>query len=142
MEAEHTGLDQASLRSWLRLAAIPRIGSDTQRKLLTAFGLPEGVFAAATFELEAVVGRDLADLLRNHETDAEEEAGLAWAACPGNFIITLADATYPKALLDHPDPPVLIYAKGRIELLNHPAIAVVGSRNATKQGEANADAFS
>jgi len=36
---------------------------------------------------------------------------------------------------------VLLFAKGRVELLNEPAFAIVGSRNATRQGEANAHAF-
>ena len=66
---------------------------------------------------------------------------MAWAAEPGNRIVTLADAAYPRALLTTADPPVLLYVKGRAELLNHPALAIVGSRNATKQGEANAEAF-
>mgnify|MGYP003417379989 FL=1 len=37
---------------------------------------------------------------------------------------------------------MLLYAKGRIELLNdHPALAIVGSRNATTQGLNNAEQF-
>jgi DNA processing protein len=34
-----------------------------------------------------------------------------------------------------------LYARGRIELLRRPALAVVGSRNATAQGAANAESF-
>ena len=50
-------------------------------------------------------------------------------------------ATIRKSLLTAADPPVLFYAKGRVELLNRPGLAIVGSRNATKQGEATAAAF-
>ena len=57
-------------------------------------------------------------------------------------MITLADAEYPQALLQIPDPPPLIYVKGRRELLNRDSFAVVGSRNATAQGVNNAEAFS
>ncbi|MCX8092384.1 MAG: DNA-processing protein DprA [Verrucomicrobiae bacterium] len=94
-------------------------------------------------EGEAVGGVDaaLVERLRHHDCQADIEAALAWAAQPGNHILTLADAGYPQALLTAADPPVLLYAKGRIELLNRPACAIVGSRNATKQGEANATAF-
>ena len=35
----------------------------------------------------------------------------------------------------------MLYVKGRVELLNAPALAIVGSRNATPQGESNAEAF-
>jgi DNA processing protein len=131
------------LGAWLRLTAIPGIGGEAQRKLLKAFGLPDAIFAASGSALTAVVGYELAGQLLNYDTSADVEAALAWAASSdNNSIVTLADTAYPKALLDQPDPPVLLYAKGRIALLNHPALAVVGSRNATKQGEANAEAFS
>ncbi|MDQ1316310.1 MAG: protecting protein DprA, partial [Pseudomonadota bacterium] len=38
-------------------------------------------------------------------------------------------------------PPLLLYVKGRLNLLNRPALAIVGSRNATPQGIHNAEAF-
>lgn len=133
--------EQKALSDWLRLSAAPGVGGETQRKLLKVFGLPEAVFSANSLEVSAVIGRDLAATLFQHDASSKIEADLAWAAESGNRIITLADVDYPKALLDQPDPPVLLYAKGRIELLNTPSVAVVGSRNATKQGEANAEAF-
>jgi DNA processing protein len=34
-----------------------------------------------------------------------------------------------------------LYPKGNIALLNQPSIAIVGSRNASVQGEKNAEAF-
>ena len=68
-------------------------------------------------------------------------AALDWAGQPGNAILTLADREYPQALLGGADPPLLLYVKGRVELLSRPAIAIVGSRNATRQGEIDAEAF-
>jgi len=35
----------------------------------------------------------------------------------------------------------VLYYAGQLELLNRPALAVVGSRNATPQGRENAEAF-
>ena len=40
-----------------------------------------------------------------------------------------------------PDPPPLLYVKARAELLSRPSLTVVGSRNTTAQGMANAEAF-
>ena len=130
------------IRDWLRLASVPGLGSEGQRKLLQAFGLPEAIFAASFSELAAVIGHELAQSLQHHNSDSDVESGLRWLAEQGNHIVTLADAEYPQALLEHDSPPIVLYAKGRIELLNRPAIAVVGSRNATRQGEINAEAFS
>lgn len=131
----------ADLADWVRLTAIPGIGGETQRHLLKAFGLPAAVFAAGGAAVRGVIGAALAENLASHDATAAVEAALAWAAEPGNRIVTLADADYPRALLATADPPVLLYVKGRVELLNRPAIAIVGSRSATKQGEINAAAF-
>jgi len=56
-------------------------------------------------------------------------------------VIALGDARYPQSLLDAADPPLLLYAQGRFELLQSDAIAIVGSRSPTPQGADNARAF-
>jgi DNA processing protein len=133
--------DIADLADWIRLAAIPGLGAEGQRQLLAAFGPPAAIFAASHRALAAVVGDISAHAVLAHDASAEVEATLAWAAEPGNRIVTLGDAEYPQALLTAADPPVLLYLKGRVELLNRPAIAIVGSRNASKQGTIDAEAF-
>lgn len=129
------------LAHWLRLTLIPGIGGEGQRRLLKAFGSPDAIFSASGGALRGVLGSALAERVVSHDAAREIEAGLAWAGEAGNRILTLADAAYPQALLTAADPPVMLYAKGDITLLNRPAFAIVGSRNATKQGEANATAF-
>ena len=64
-----------------------------------------------------------------------------WLDEPGNTILTLADSRYPGSLLEIPDPPLMLYVKGRVELLSKPSIAIVGSRNATAQGCIDAEKF-
>lgn len=129
------------LAGWLRLTLAPGIGGETQRKLLSSFGLPEKVFSASPASLSQVIPLKLAELLLSHESRREIEAALTWADLPGNAILTLADSAYPRKLLDTPDPPSVLYVKGSPKLLNDPALAIVGSRNATPQGESNAEAF-
>lgn len=132
---------EVALRHWLRLTLVPGVGGESRRQLLKTFGLPDAVFAAGAGPLRAAVGATLAERLLGHDCDAEIDAALAWADLPDNHIVTLADAAYPQALLAAADPPVLLYAKGQVDLLNRPGLAVVGSRNATKQGEATAEHF-
>jgi DNA processing protein len=82
--------------------------------------------------------------LHELESDAVVKAvehALAWLEQPGNAIVTLADAAFPKLLLEIADPPAVLYCRGRTDLLNRPALAVVGSRNATSQGNSNAEQF-
>lgn len=133
------------LASWLRLEQTAGVGPETARKLLIAFGLPENIFAAEFSALNQVIPDRIAHALLapiSATVSALIEQTQAWAAQPGNHVFTLADADYPPALLEIPDPPILLYAKGRVDLLSRPSLAVVGSRNATTQGIVNAEKFS
>ena len=134
-------IDKDGLAAWLRLTLIPGIGGETQRKLLAAFGLPEAIFAAGRLATRAVVG-DRADLLFDFDPAEDVDRNLAWASQPGQHIVTLADADYPRALLEIADPPSVLYVRGNIELLHRRGLAVVGSRNATPQGVQTAENFS
>ena len=78
---------------------------------------------------------------QGHRRGLAVAPALAWLDDGNNHIVTLADGDYPQSLLNIPDPPLLLYVKGRLDLLNHSALAVVGSRNATPQGAGNAEAF-
>ncbi|MEA5097776.1 MAG: DNA-processing protein DprA [Burkholderiaceae bacterium] len=132
------------LAAWLRLEQTAGIGPATARKLLAEFGLPENIFAATYSALGKAVPERIAQALSAPPTDETQqliERTLEWLALPENHLLTLADDDYPKALLDIPDPPLLLYAKGRAELLGAPSLAVVGSRNATAQGIKNAENF-
>jgi DNA processing protein len=129
------------LAAWLRLTLAPGIGGETQRKLLQAFGSPAAIFSAPPSALRNASSSAALEALVNHDSTAAVTAAREWATQTGNAIVTLADADYPQALLESADPPVLLYLKGRRELLNRPMLAIVGSRNATAQGERDAEAF-
>ena len=133
------------LALWIRLQQTPGVGTETARKLLRAFGLPANIFSADMAALQKMVSERVAQALLASPSDdmrAQIDKTLEWAAQPGNYVLTLADTGYPKTLLDIADPPCILYAKGRRELLSHSALAVVGSRNATAQGISNAEKFS
>lgn len=140
------GADPISAAAWIRLTNVKGgPGRAGQRALLARFGPPERIFAASREALCAVVSPLLAEALLTPPDAAARglvECTLAWLAKPGHHLLTLADAAYPQALLNIPDPPLLLYALGRPALLQQPAVAVVGSRNASKQGLAHAERFS
>jgi DNA processing protein len=133
------------LAAWLRLQQTVGVGPETARKLLAVFGLPSNILAAGFIALRKVVPERVAKALSSAPTPAVEaqiEKTLDWLVLPGNHVLTLADGDYPATLLDIADPPMLLYVKGRRELLSRPSLAVVGSRNATTQGVVNAEKFS
>lgn len=132
------------LAAWLRLSMAPGLRPGALRAMLNAFGLPAAILeqpfallAAATDEASARAalappGADFTCYL---------DAVLAWRELPGNAIVTLDDPAYPPALLTMPDPPALLYIKGRLDLLHAKGVAVVGSRSATPQGVEDAERF-
>ena len=133
-------IDQ-SLKAWLALSLVRGLGSEGARRLLMEFGSPEAVYAAPIRSLKSIIKPDIASEIGNGIADDIIAPALSWLADDSNHVVTLADSDYPQALLNIPDPPLLLYVKGRLDLLNRPALAVVGSRSATPQGIHNAEAF-
>ena len=66
---------------------------------------------------------------------------LKWLEAPGHRVIALADPEYPAMLREISDPPPVLYATGRVELLNRRSFSIVGSRNASLQGARDAESF-
>jgi len=129
------------LAAWLRLTLVPGVGGEARRALLKAFGLPTAIFDAGVRAAASVVGEEIAQRLFSHDVQGAVDQALEWTAQPGNRLLTLADEDYPPRLLDSPDPPLLLYLKGRADMLRRPMLAIVGSRNATVQGARDAEAF-
>lgn len=133
--------DDAELAAWLKLCMVSGLGSDGQRRLLQIYGSPAAVLEQSPSELSRHVKPPVARAIAADIDETAIKAVLHWLSDPLNHIVTLADDAYPQALLNIPDPPTLLYVKGRLDLLNAPSLAIVGSRNATTQGMRNAEAF-
>jgi len=129
------------LLAWLKLGLVAELTPASFRKLLGEFGDPEAVCAASRSGLGRIVPNEVADAILRGPDTTRVDVALHWLEEPGNRIISFADAAYPRLLLEITDPPPLLYVKGDSGLLNRAALAVVGSRNATPQGSANAEAF-
>jgi DNA processing protein len=129
------------LASWLQLTLTPGLGAAALRGLLKQFGLPQEILARRRAELAALAPAAALAALDSEAVRSAVDTALQWASQPAHHVVTLADESYPQALLEIPDPPPLLYAVGRIELLRRPCFAIVGSRNATAQGERNAESF-
>ena len=131
----------ASLASWLKLTQISGLGNEGLRHLLQTFGSPEAILDASIASLSQYVKPSVAKAIREDCDDALLDVTATWLNDPLNRIITLADSEYPQTLLNIADPPLVLYIKGRLDLLNVRSLAVVGSRNSTAQGTRNAEAF-
>jgi DNA processing protein len=148
-------MQRDELAAWLRLTLTEGVGNLAARKLLAAFGLPPAVYAQSTAALEQLVSSAQARALKKTPDglDALVQATADWLAGwerdgVARSIITLADPQYPRSLLAIEDPPLVLYVTGAPAIYAQLAtkaiandIAIVGSRNPTPQGEANARSF-
>ena len=140
-------MEQDELASWLRLVLTPGVGNDTARKLMAAFGPPSSVFCLDPSTLARAVGPVKAAALLSEPPgfQAQLDSTLLWLHSAqqdiARRVLHLGDVDYPGALLDTEDPPLLLYVLGNIGPDWPAALAVVGSRNPTPQGESNARLF-
>ena len=126
---------------WVALHQTLGLGNAVLCQLLAKFGSPEAIYSASIKQLREVIDEDVARKI-NAGIDVDAIAPtLNWLQKDNVHIVTLADNTYPKQLLEISNPPAVLYAIGNLQWLNHASIAIVGSRNATPQGEKNAEEF-
>ena len=132
------------LCAWLRLSLEPELSPAQARQLLAACGLPPQIFQSSTHSLAKHIPADLVAQL-NHapseEVQAQIDQTLAWLKQEGRHVLTLADPSYPAALLDLHDAPLLLYAHGDLSALQRKGLAIVGARNATQSGLETAKDF-
>ena len=129
------------IRAWVTLAGIPGLGMSELHGLVSAFGSPDAILDATAASLGRHIPGHLADAVSAGAEPQQVDRILAWSADAGNHLLTWDDPHYPKALLEIGEAPPLLYYKGRIELLDGPSLAIVGSRNASPGGIRTAEEF-
>lgn len=130
-------------KCWLRLSRAPGVGNATLLVLLDAFVTPEKICEATAAQLRKVLGDKplLIEALCDNQEPGTLEQDVAWLSQDDCHLISILDSDYPPLLREIPDPPVLIYVRGKKSTLSLPQLAVVGSRNPTPAGSENAIAF-
>ncbi|MEK8089489.1 DNA-processing protein DprA [Thermithiobacillus plumbiphilus] len=127
---------------WLALRRLPGLGQRRLAALLEHFGDAEGLFQAdSTAWRAAGLNKSQIQGLEKGPEALLTAADAAWLGDPTNDLLTLADDDYPPLLRQLPDAPPVLYLRGQRTLLSRPMLAIVGSRHATPQGAANAQAF-
>ena len=121
--------------AYVALSLIPGIGRARMDGLLGRFGTAEAVLAAAHEDLRDVPGIPpaAATAIRAADSSAAERLVRRTRELGGETLVP-DDPRFPRALRGIPDPPVLLFAAGRLHLAERPAVAIVGSRTHTRYG--------
>jgi len=122
-------------RDWLALALVPGVGTVRFIRLLARFGTPARVLRAPVGDLADVVGDKLAERIKQHGAAADIELQESRMAELGARLVTMDDPEYPAQLAEIYDPPLLLYARGTLCDEDKHAVAIVGTRRASAQGQ-------
>ncbi|MED5500306.1 MAG: DNA-processing protein DprA [Pseudomonadota bacterium] len=135
------------LRDWLALDALPGLGPARLAPLLRRWRegddlhWPQGWLAALPANLAQPLRLWLDHPARSPLTPAVD-AALEWERADArHHLLHPGHPAWPDLLTQLPDPPTVLWAKGDLEVLNRPAMAVVGTRRPTREGQDNAARF-
>jgi DNA processing protein len=120
---------------WLALRMAAGLGTRKAGRLVEIFRTPQAIFRASRSELEAAgLSAAVAQSITSgcaFEDAAEQQRKVAEI---GVHLVPITDPRYPPQLRDIFDPPPLLYARGRVELLGNLMLGVVGTRRPTPYG--------
>jgi len=128
---------------WLALRLVHGLGARKANQLLSRFRTPTAIFRASRSELEASgLAGGVAQTITSGCTfdDAIDQQQKMLES--GARLIPFSDPLYPARLKEIFDPPIVLFARGRMELLQSIMLGVVGTRRPTAYGIAAAERLS
>jgi DNA processing protein len=132
--------EKEAIIPWLCLKRVDGLGPVLAKRLLERFQMPQNIFSASHDDLASCpgIGENLAVNIMNFH--GEQEAEKEWKLCQemGVNLININHQEYPENLRHIPDPPVVLYCRGKIQSTDMAAVAVVGTRQPTEYGRAMA----
>src|SRR5580704_13321905 len=136
-------LSQDDELHWLALRMAAGLGTRKAGQLVEIFRTPQAIFRASRSELQAAglpasIAQSITSGCAFEEAVAQQQKMMA----AGVNLVPLTDSRYPPRLKDIYDPPPILFARGRLELLETLMIGVVGTRRPTPYGIAAAQRLS
>ncbi len=128
---------------WLALRLIPGLGTRRANQLLTQFRTPPRIFRASRSELEAggLAGSLAQTIVSGCTFDDALDQQQKMLEC-GVKLVPFSDPAYPAPLKEIFDPPIVLFTRGRMELLQSIMLGVVGTRRPTAYGTAASERLS
>lgn len=129
-------MQREELKILLALGLLPKIGPVRAREILAHFGGVKQVFENPKELIQIIPGKnkikaaDISDAIQKADTEME------WAEKNNVQIISYLNDAYPYRLRNLHDHPLLLYYKGNAALNNRKVVGIIGTRTATKYGEA------
>jgi len=128
---------------WLALRLIPGLGTRKAGKLVARFHTAQAIFRASRSELEASgLAGSIAQTIASGCTFEDAVDQQQKMLETGTALVAINDPRYPPGLKEIFDPPIALFVRGRIELLQAIMLGVVGTRRPTTYGIAATERLS
>lgn len=125
---------------WLAWSQIPGIGAISIQRLQDHFGCLSAAWEANSTDLRGIegFGEQTVETILSTRRKLDPQEFLHHHQQTNPTFWTPADSDYPRWLLETPDPPPVLYYRGKVEPLENqgiiPAVAIVGTRNPSDYG--------
>lgn len=120
------------------------MGSKRIQELLERYETPEIIYQLKEKELLEVkgIGRKTIQNILDETIRSKVEKHITYMQKNQIDIISILDEDYPQILKEIYDPPISLYVKGNVKILNDKAIGIVGCREASSYGKSATKYFS
>jgi DNA processing protein len=128
--------------AWVSLTRAPALGISAVERALVFLESAQGILEASDAARRRA---GISPAARQFLSDVRAGATLAervWLDDPHHHVVPFTDPLYPASLRAAKRRPLALYVAGSADALNHPQLAIVGSRNPTAQGRDTAYEFS
>ena len=127
---------QENLKYWLAINKIPNLGPVTIKKLWEHFGSIQAVWNADEKNIWKIEGlsKPAVNAFINNRNKIDLNAEIKAIEKTEIGVLTIEDGDYPAGLRNIYDPPPVLFIKGRILRSDEKALAIVGTRKASRYG--------
>jgi DNA processing protein len=125
------------LKYIMGLQKTPKVGVRLAKTLIAYAGSPEAVFKEKLHYLDKIpgIGTGIAKEIKNFKDFDFAEKEIEFAKKHDIRILTYLGDDYPHRMKDIEDAPLILYARGNMDMNVHRTLAVVGTRKATSYGK-------
>lgn len=125
-----------NLKYWLAINTIEKLGPVTIKKMWDHFGNIKKVWDADAEDIQKIEGlnKPAAKAFLENRDKIDLESEIEKVMKNDIRIFTLEDEKYPENLKNVYDPPPVLYVRGEMSKVDRNALAIVGTRRASRYG--------
>lgn len=127
--------EETQARAAIEISLTPGVGTQTQDRLWKANPRLHDLFSMSSRELASFgLPAEAAAAISSGRYRAMSEEIIDWARREKCRLLVRGGSGYPAILNEIYDPPLILYCRGQVEVLELPGLAIVGTRRPTFYG--------